>query len=199
MMASGLLTYLLIRQRSDEDFPNAVSVREAAMATKTRAKAKRKKTTVTKTVRRRKTVRKTRMIRKKAAKKAPPRRATRIKAKPSAKVAVKPRPVSQRAQPEAVKPPPSRPAQPTAAEQRIGVVTHYYSHLSVVAMQLEPGTTLRVGDVIHIRGHTTDFTQKVESLEVNHASVTEVGPNDDFGLKVVEHAREHDIVHKVRS
>ena len=169
------------------------------MATKTRAKASRKKTTVTKTARRRKTVRKTRTTRKKAAKNAPPRRAVRIKAKPTAKVAVRPRPVDQRAQPEAVKPPPSRPAQPTAAEQRIGVVTHYYSHLSVVAMQLEPGTTLRVGDVIHIRGHTTDFTQKVESLEVNHAPVTEVGPNDDFGLKVIEHARQHDIVYKVRS
>ena len=164
------------------------------MATKTRAKAKR-----TKTARRRKTVRKSRTIRKKAAKKVPPRRVTRTKAKPTAKVAVKPRPVGQRAQPEAVKPPPSRPAQPSAAEQRIGVVTHYYSHLSVVAMQLEPGTMLRVGDVIHIRGHTTDVTQKVESLEVNHAPVTEVGPNDDFGLKVVEQAREHDIVYKVRS
>ena len=167
------------------------------MASKTRAKAKRKKTT--KTARRRKTVRKTRAIRKKAAKKAPPRRAARPKAEPTAKVAVKPKPVSQRAQPQAVKPPPSRPAQPTSAEQRIGVVTHYYSHLSVVAMQLEPGATLRVGDVIHIRGHTSDFTQKVESLEVNHAPVTEVGPDDDFGLKVVEHAREHDTVHKVRS
>ncbi|MGE5781201.1 MAG: hypothetical protein ACM30D_18100 [Hyphomicrobiales bacterium] len=168
------------------------------MATKTRAKAKRKKTTVTKTARRRKTVRKTRMIRKKAAKKAPPRRATRTKAKPTAKVAVKPRPVGQRAQPEAVKPPPSRPAQPSAAEQRIGVVDPLL-HPPLVAMQLEPGTTLRVGDVIHIRGHTTDFTQKVESLEVNHALVPEVGPNDDFGLKVVEHAREHDLVYKVRS
>jgi putative protease len=167
------------------------------MATKTRAKAKRKKTTVTKTARRRKTVRKTRTIRRKAAKKTPPRRAARTKAKPTAEVAVKPRPVSQRAQPEAVTPPPSRPGEPTAAEQRIGVVTHYYSHLSVVAMQLEPSITLRVGDVIHIRGHTTDFTQKVESLEVNHAPATEVGPNDDFGLKVVEHAREHDIVYKV--
>jgi hypothetical protein len=83
--------------------------------------------------------------------------------------------------------------------QRIGVVTHYYSHLSVVAMQLEPDTTLRVGDIIHIRGHTSDFAQNVDSLEVNHAPVTEVGPNDDFGLKVVEHAREHDIVYKVRS
>src|SRR5262249_41655853 len=144
---SGLLTYLLIRQRSDEDFPNAVSVREVAMVTKTRAKAKRRKTTVSKTARRRKTVRKTRIIRKKAAKKAAPQRAARTKAKSTAKVAVKPTPVSQRAQPEAVKPPPSRPGQPTATEQRIGVVTHYYSHLSVVAMQLEPGTTLRVGDV----------------------------------------------------
>jgi hypothetical protein len=78
-------------------------------------------------------------------------------------------------------------------------VTHYYSHLSVVAMQLETGTPMRVDDVIHIRGHTTDFIQKVESLEVTHAPVTEVGPNDDFGLKVVEHAREHDIVYKGRS
>jgi hypothetical protein len=182
--ASGLLTYLLIRQRSDEDFPNTLSVREAAMATKTRAKAKRKKMTVGKTARRRKTVKKTRTISKKIAKKTPPRRAARTKAKP--------------AQPEAVKPPPSRPAEPTAVEQRIGAVTHYYGHLSVVAMQLEPGSTLRVGDVVHIRGHTTDFTQKVESLEVNHAPVTEVAPNDDFGLRVVEHAREHDIVYKVR-
>ena len=137
------------------------------MATKTRAKAKRKRTTVTKTARRRKTVRKPKTIRKEAAKKAPPRRPARTKAKPTAKVAVKPRPVSQRAQPETVKPPPRRPPQPTAEEQRIGVVTHYYSHLSVVAMQLEPDSTLRVGDIIHIRGHTTDFTQKVESLEVN--------------------------------
>src|SRR5215472_13073287 len=89
------------------------------------------------------------------------------------------------------------PAQPAPPGERIGVVTHYYSHLSVATLRLDSGT-LRVGDVIHIRGHTTDFTQKVESLEVNHAPVTEVGPNDDFGLKVVEHVREHDVVYKVR-
>ena len=166
------------------------------MATKTRAKTKRKKTTIRKTARLRKTVRKTKAIRKEAAKKAS-RLPARGKA-PTAKVAVKPTPVSQRTQPETVKPP-SSPPQPTAEEQRIGVVTHYYSHLSVVAMHLEPDTTLRVGDIIHIRGHTTDFTQKVESLEVYHAPVTEVRPNDDFGLKVIEHAREHDIVCKVRS
>jgi cytoskeletal protein CcmA (bactofilin family) len=98
---------------------------------------------------------------------------------------------------DAVRSAPSRPAQPVSSEQRIGVVTHYYGHLSVVAMQLDPGAMLRVGDVIHIHGRTTDFTQQVESLEVNRAPVSEVGPNDDFGLKVVEHAREHDAVFKV--
>ena len=77
-------------------------------------------------------------------------------------------------------------------------MAHYYSDLSVAIIRLESGT-LRVGDVIHIRGHTTDFSQKVESLEVNHAPITEVGPNKEFGLKVVEHAREHDVVFKVRS
>ena len=57
----------------------------------------------------------------------------------------------------------------------------------------------RVGEVIHIRGHTTDLSQRVEFLEVNHAPATEVGPNDDFGLKVVGHVREHDVLYRVRA
>jgi hypothetical protein len=172
------------------------------MATRKKAKgkAKRKKTSVTKAGPRRKTatVRKTKTTRKKAVKKAPLRRASPKKTRLAAKTAVKPMPISPPAQPEAVRPTPSLPAQPAPPGERIGVVTHYYSHLSVATIRLESGT-LRVGDVIHIRGRTTDFSQKVESLEVNHASATEVGPNDDFGLKVVEHAREHDVVFKVRS
>jgi len=161
---------------------------------KGKAKTRRKKMPVSKGTRR-KTVKKVKTIRKKTAKKAPLRPASRKKARP-AKPA--PRPSSGRA-PEAVRPPPSRPAKPASSEQRIGVITHYFSHLSVAVMQLEPGATLRVGDLIHIRGHTTDFTQKVESLEVDHAPVAEVGPKDDFGLKVIEHVREHDVVFKVRS
>jgi putative protease len=80
--------------------------------------------------------------------------------------------------------------------ERIGVVTHYFSHLSVAVVKLE-GARLRVGDTIHFRGHTTDFKQRVDSLQVNHQAVQEVGPGDDFGLKVRDHAREHDIVYKV--
>ena len=92
----------------------------------------------------------------------------------------------------------AQPTPPTEPGERIGFVTHYYSHLSVAIIRLESGA-LRVGDVIHIRGHTTDFSQKVESLEVNHAPVTEVRANEEFGLKVAEHAREHDVVFRLGS
>ena len=155
------------------------------MATRKKAtaktKTKRKKAAVKASTRRKTTTaRKTRTVSKRTRKKAPLRGASPKKARPP------------------VRPTPTPPAEPAASEERIGVVTHYYSHLSVAAIQLERGT-LRVGDVIHICGHTTDFRQKVEFLEVDHAPTTEVGPKDDFGLKVVDHAREHDVVFKVRS
>jgi len=65
-------------------------------------------------------------------------------------------------------------------------------------VKLEPGVTLRVGDNIHVKGHTSDFSQRVESLQIGHASVEQVGSNDDFGLKVAEHAREHDVVYRLK-
>jgi len=155
---------------------------------KRKTKAKRKKATAKAATRRktkavRKTVRKTKTVRKKPAKKAPLRQTSPKKARPPTKRT-------------AVTATPSPPAQGVPPGERIGVVTHYYSHLSVATLRLESGT-LRVGDMIHIRGHTTDFIQRVESLEVDHAPVTEVGPNDDFGLRVVDHAREHDVVYKL--
>ena len=118
--------------------------------------------------------------RKQAAKKAPVRRAPLKAKKPAARRAAKPVSAGP-----VVKPPPG---------ERIGFVTHYFSHLSVAVVKLEAGT-LRVGDNIHFRGHTTDFAQRVESLQVDHAPVTEVGRRDDFGLKVREHVRENDVVY----
>jgi translation elongation factor EF-Tu-like GTPase len=149
---------------------------------KGKTKAKRKKTPVAKATTRRKAT----TARKKPAKKTPVRRASPKKAIADRERAVKQRPAQ-----------PATPTQPAPPGERIGVVTHYYSHLSVATLRLESGT-LRVGDRIHIRGHTTDFSQNVESLEVNHAPATEVGPNDDFGLKVIGHVREHDVVYKVQ-
>ncbi|MBI2296404.1 MAG: hypothetical protein HYU76_10325 [Betaproteobacteria bacterium] len=147
---------------------------------KAKAKAKRRRAPARKPAARRKTAR----AGKKPAKKAPVRAAPARRARPVARPAAKPRPAGP-------------PAQPAPPGERIGVVTHYFSHLAVAVVKLDSGT-LRVGDTIHFRGHTSDFRQRVESLQVEHAPVTEVGPRDDFGLKVIEHAREHDVVYKVR-
>ncbi len=83
-----------------------------------------------------------------------------------------------------------------AGEQPIGRVIHYYSHLGVAVVSLDKGA-LQVGDVIHIKGHTSDFRQVVDSMEIEHQTVTRAVPGDDFGMKVAEHAREHDVVYRV--
>jgi hypothetical protein len=109
--------------------------------------------------------------------------------------------VSRKPAPKPVKPqtpPQPGPAPVAPPGDRVGVVTHYFGHLSVAVVKLDPGTTLRVGDNIHIKGHTSDFGQRVESLQVGHAPVDQVGPDDDFGLKVVDHVREHDVVYRVK-
>jgi len=111
------------------------------------------------------------------------------------------KPVRKTVKKKVARKPASKPAAPAPAAlpgERIGVVTHYYGHLSVAVVKLDPGTTLRVGENIHVKGHTSDFGQRVESLQIGHAPVQEVGPNDDFGLKVVDHAREHDVVYRVK-
>jgi putative protease len=124
------------------------------------------------------------------ARKKPVRKVVKKVLKAAKKVLRKPKPRASK---------PVAPAPAPLPGERIGVVTHYYGHLAVAVVKLEPGTMLRVGDNIHIKGHTSDFGQRVESLQIGHAPVQEVGPNDDFGLKVVDHAREHDVVYRVKS
>jgi len=154
------------------------------MATRKKAKAKpkRSKAPAKRPALRRKTVKRAR----KPARKAPVRRAAPKAAKR-----------------KVVKPKAARPQAPIAAErpapgERIGVVTHFYGAPSVAIVKLETGS-LRIGDTIHFQGHTTDFSQRVESLQVEHAAVDAVGPSDDFGVRVTQQVREHDVVYKVTS
>jgi len=81
-------------------------------------------------------------------------------------------------------------------EEKIGEVVHYFGKISVAAIKLTDGD-LKVGDTIHIKGHTSDFTQKVESMQIEHNSVTEAKKGSDIGIKVPEHVREKDTVYKV--
>jgi putative protease len=84
------------------------------------------------------------------------------------------------------------------AEVEIGKVTHYFSKAGVVAIQITQDV-LRVGDVIHFKGHTSDFTQKIDSMQIDNAPVVEAVVGQVVGLRVKDHAREHDQVFKVVS
>ena len=82
------------------------------------------------------------------------------------------------------------------AEQLIGKVTHYFGKASVAAIEITDGE-LHVGDTIHIVGHTSDFTQKIESMQIDRAPVESAKVGDAIGIQVKEHAREHDEVFRV--
>ncbi len=78
---------------------------------------------------------------------------------------------------------------------QIGQITHYFDHINVAALDLmEP---IRVGDTIHILGHSTDFQQKVTSLQIEHQEVEEAKPGDDVGMKVIQKVHAHDKIFKL--
>lgn len=81
-------------------------------------------------------------------------------------------------------------------EEQIGKVTHYFGKIGVAAIEITQGW-LAIGDTIHIKGHTSDFTQKVESLQIDNKPVEKALPGQAVGIKVAQHARQHDVVYKV--
>lgn len=81
-------------------------------------------------------------------------------------------------------------------EEEIGKVQSYYRKIGVAAINIISGS-LSVGETIHIKGHTTDFTQKVESIQIEHEQVSVAKPGDSIGIKVKEPVRDHDTVFKV--
>jgi putative protease len=83
-----------------------------------------------------------------------------------------------------------------AAPDRIGVVTHYYGHVDAAIIQIESGE-VRVGDTIHIRGHTTDFYQRIEHIELDHQTVEAARAGQTVGIQVSQRVREGDAVIRV--
>ena len=81
------------------------------------------------------------------------------------------------------------------AEERIGTVNDYFAKIGVAGIDLEG--TLRVGDTIRIRGHTTDLEQVVESMQIEHDQVEEAGSGQAIGIKVQDRVRDGDVVYKV--
>jgi translation elongation factor EF-Tu-like GTPase len=81
-------------------------------------------------------------------------------------------------------------------DKKIGEVIKYFGKIGVAALRLSEGS-LKVGDTIHIVGHTTDFTQPIDSMQIENKNVQEAGPGADIGIKVKDRVREHDVVYKV--
>ena len=80
-------------------------------------------------------------------------------------------------------------------EKKIGEIFGFYSKIGVAAIKLTDGS-LKVGDIIHIKGFTTDFKQKVDSIQIEHEKVTEAKKGADVGIKVKDKVRAGDIVYK---
>ncbi len=85
---------------------------------------------------------------------------------------------------------------PVITEQEVGKITHYYSHLGIGIVELGQQGKLKIGDTVHIKGHTTDFEQLVNTMEIEHENIQETRPGQIIGLQVREIVRINDRVYK---
>lgn len=79
--------------------------------------------------------------------------------------------------------------------EQIGSIRHYYTKIGVAVIDLTAKIT--VGDTIRIKGMTSDFTQKVDSMQIEHANVQSAGAGQSIGLKVTDKVRVGDLVYKI--
>jgi len=80
-------------------------------------------------------------------------------------------------------------------EELIGKITHYFAKIEVGIVELSK--ELNVGETIHVKGGTTDFEQKVDSIQIEHENIEKAKKGDVIGLKVKEKVREGDEVYKI--
>lgn len=79
--------------------------------------------------------------------------------------------------------------------EQVGHISGFFAHPSVAIIELSGA--LRVGDTIYIKGHTTDFQQPVESMQVDRQPVEQATAGQAVGVKVKERCRKHDLVFKL--
>jgi selenocysteine-specific translation elongation factor len=81
------------------------------------------------------------------------------------------------------------------AEEEIGRVSDFFARPVVAGIELT--ATLKLGDKIHITGHTTDLEVIVDSMQINNVNVNEAKAGDSVGIKVPDRVRRGDQVYKV--
>jgi len=80
-------------------------------------------------------------------------------------------------------------------ENVVGIITHYFPHVQAAVIKLKGSLTN--GDTIKIKGHTTDFTQGVTSMQIDRVPVTQARTGQEIGVLVSSRVRQHDLVYKV--
>ena len=78
----------------------------------------------------------------------------------------------------------------------VGKVTHYFPHVKAGVILVTKGA-IAMGDTLQIKGHTTDFKQKVKSLQIDNAPIQKARPKQEIGLLVKSRVRHNDIVYKL--
>ena len=82
-----------------------------------------------------------------------------------------------------------------AEEMQVGKVTHYFTKIGVAVIEVTGGS-IKVGDELHIKGHTSDFKQKVSSMQIERDKIEMAEPGQSIGMKVNEPVRANDMVYK---
>ena len=80
-------------------------------------------------------------------------------------------------------------------EKAVGKVSDFFARPVVAGIEMTG--TLKVGDTIHIMGHTTDIEMVIDSMQINNANVSAAKPGDSVGIKVPDRVRRGDTVYKV--
>ena len=81
-------------------------------------------------------------------------------------------------------------------EMQVGKVIHYFPKIGVAVVDVTDGS-IKIGDEIHVKGHTTDFRQKVNSMQIEQDKIEVAEAGQSIGMKVEGPARANDLVYKV--
>ena len=81
-------------------------------------------------------------------------------------------------------------------EEQVAVIVKFFAKPSVAALEVTSGS-IKKGDLLRYKGHTTDFTEEITSMEIDNQTVDEAKVGDLIGVKVKERVRENDKVYKV--
>lgn len=90
----------------------------------------------------------------------------------------------------------ARPKQKKGALEKIGEVTHYFPHVKAAAVKIMKNS-LKAGDEVYIKGHTTDFKEKVNSMQLDRTPIEEGRKGQEIGLLVKSRVRIGDSVYKI--